>query len=159
MVGKNSRPYHPQTCGKVERLHQTLKRYLARQARAHMLGELGGQLDGFVHYYNAIRPHRALGGRTPLQAYSARVKARPASGAGREAHFRVRHDRVDGQGKVSLRHDSKLHHIGLGRAHKGKPIKLLVADRDIRVLDAHTGELIRRLTLDPSRDYQAIGGA
>ena len=61
-------------------------------------------------------------------------------------------------GKVSLRHDSKLHHIGLGRAHKGKPIKLLVADRDIRVLDARTGELIRRLTLDPSRDYQPIGG-
>jgi len=158
VVGKNSRPYHPQTCGKVERLHQTLKRWLARQARAMTLAELQRQLDAFAHYYNAIRPHRALGARTPLQAYSARVKARPASGAGREAHFRVRHDKVDGQGKVSLRHDSKLHHIGLGRAHKGKPIKLLVADRDIRVLDAHTGELIRRLTLDPSRDYQPIGG-
>jgi len=159
VVAKNSRPYHPQTCGKVERLHQTLKRYLAKQPRAKTLSELQGQLDAFAHYYNAIRPHRALGGRTPLQAYSARVKARPASEAGREAHFRVRHDRVDGQGKVSLRHDSKLHHIGLGRAHKGKPIKLLVADRDIRVLDAHTGEVIRRLTLDPTRDYQPIGGA
>jgi transposase InsO family protein len=158
VVAKNSRPYHPQTCGKVERLHQTLKRYLAKQAPAKTLSELQGQLDAFVHYYNAIRPHRALGGRTPLQAYSARVKARPASGAGREAHLRVRHDKVDGQGKVSLRHDSKLHHIGLGRAHKGKPVKLLVADRDIRVLDAHTGELIRRLTLDPTRDYQPIGG-
>lgn len=59
---------------------------------------------------------------------------------------------------VTLRHDSKLHHLGLGRAHKGKPIKLLVADRDIRVLDARTGELIRQLTLDPSWDYQPIGG-
>lgn len=87
------------------------------------------------------------------------MKARPASEAGREAHFRVRHDKVDGQGKVSLRHDSKLHHIGIGRAHKGLPIKLLVADRDIRVFDAQTGELIRRLTLDPTRDYQPIGGA
>lgn len=63
------------------------------------------------------------------------------------------------EGTVTLRHDSKLHHIGLGRAHKGKPIKLLVADRDIRVLDARTGELIRRLTLDLSRDYQPLGGA
>jgi hypothetical protein len=155
VVAKNSRPYHPQTCGKVERLHQTLKRYLARQARAHTLPELQDRLDAFVHYYNAIRPHRALGGRTPLQAYSARVKARPAPEAGREVHLRVRRDRVE----VSLRHDSRLHHIGLGRAHKGKPIKLLVADRDIRVLDAHTGELIRRLTLDPTCDYQPIGGA
>jgi hypothetical protein len=94
-----------------------LKRYLARQAPARTLAELQAQLDAFAHYYNAIRPHRALGGRTPLQAYTA--------------------------GTVTLRHDSKLHHIGLGRAHKGKPIKLLVADRDIRVLDARTGELIR----------------
>ena len=159
VVAKNSRPYHPQTCGKVERLHQTLKRYLARQAPAKTLSELGAQLDAFVHYYNAIRPHRALGGRTPLQAYSARVKARPVEVPGPETHFRIRHDKVDTAGTVTLRHDSKLHHIGLGRAHKGKPIKLLVADRDIRVLDLHTGELIRSLTLDPSRDYQPIGGS
>jgi len=158
VAAKNSRPYHPQTCGKVERLHQTLKRYLARQAPARTLTELQAQLEAFAHYYNAIRPHRALGGRTPLQAYSTRVKARLISQEDSEAHFRVRHDRVDAGGTVTLRHDSKLHHIGLGRAHKGKPIKLLVADRDIRVLDARTGELIRRLTLDPSRDYQPIGG-
>ena len=157
VVAKNSRPYHPQTCGKVERLHQTLKRYLARQTPAKTLSELQRQLDVFCHYYNAIRPHRALGGRTPLQAYSARVKARPPGSPSSEAHFRVRHDTVDAGGTVTLRHDSRLHHIGLGRAHKGKSIKLLVADRDIRVLDAQTGELIRRLTLDPSRDYQPIG--
>jgi transposase InsO family protein len=158
VIAKNSRPYHPQTCGKVERLHQTLKRYLDKQAPAMTLVGLQAQLDTFVHYYNAIRPHRALGGRTPLQAYGARVKARPAFEVGPPAHFRVRHDKVDTAGTVTLRHDSKLHHIGLGRAHKGKPIKLLVADCDIRVLDARTGELIRRLTLDPSRDYQPIGG-
>jgi transposase InsO family protein len=159
VVAKNSRPYHPQTCGKVERLHQTLKRYLARQPAAATLAELQTQLDAFAHYYNAIRPHRALGGRTPLQTYSARIKARPASQEASKGPFRVRHDKVDAGGTVTLRHDSKLHHIGLGRAHKGKPIKLLVADRDIRVLDARTGELIRRLTLDPSRDYQPIGGS
>jgi len=159
VLAKNSRPYHPQTCGKVERLHQTLKRHLAKQPSAKTLTELQARLDAFAHYYNAIRPHRALGGRTPLQAYGARVKARPVSGERSEAHFRVRRDTVDAGGTVTLRHDSRLHHIGVGRAHKGKPIKLLVADRDIRVLDARTGELIRRLTLDPSRDYQPLGGS
>jgi len=159
ITAKNSRPYHPQTCGKVERLHQTLKRYLERQVAAKTPADLQGQLDAFCHYYNTIRPHRALGGRTPLQAYSARLKARPANGEAPETHFRIRHDKVDSVGKVGLRHDSKLHHIGLGRAHEGRAVKLLVADRDIRVLDAQTGELIRRLTLDPSRDYQPIGGS
>ena len=133
---KNSRPYHPQTCGKVERLHQTLKRYC----------------------YNTTRPHRALGERTPLQAYGARVKARPPGLPSVDTHFRVRQDKVDGQGTVTLRHDSRLHHIGIGRAHKGRTVKLLIADLDIRVLAPDTGELIRKLTLDPSRDYQPIGG-
>jgi hypothetical protein len=122
------------------------------------LAGLQGPLDSFVHYYNTTRPHRALGGRMPLQAYSARIKARPAAAGDPDTHFRVRHDKVDIAGTVTLRHDSKLHHIGIGRAHKGKPVKLLIADRDIRILDLDSGELIRRLTLDPSRDYQPIGG-
>jgi transposase InsO family protein len=151
---KNSRPYHPQTCGKVERLHQTLKRYLARQAPAKTLTQLQGQLDAFVHYYNHIRPHRSLGARTPLQAYSARVKARPA-GASPGAHFRVRQDKVDAHGKVSLRYMSRLYKIGLGRAYRGRSVKLLIADQSVRVIDLE-GELIRELTLDPSRNYQPI---
>jgi transposase InsO family protein len=151
---KNSRPYHPQTLGKVERLHQTLKRYLAKQPPAQTLAELQIQLDAFRHYYNNVRPHRALGRRTPLQAYSARAKARPV-GASARTYFRVREDRVDKCGKVSLRYDSRLYKIGIGRAHKGRVIKLLIADRDIRVIDAN-GELLRELTLDPSRPYQPI---
>jgi transposase InsO family protein len=151
---KNSRPYHPQTCGKVERLHQTLKRYLARQPPAQTLPELQGQLDAFAHYYNHIRPHRALHRRTPLQAYSARLKARPA-GASAATYFRVRQDKVDKSGKISLRYDSRLYKIGVGRAHKGRPVKLLIADRSIRVIDLQ-GQLIRELTLDPSRSYQPL---
>jgi Integrase core domain len=62
VAAKNSRPYHPQTCGKVEGLHQTLKRYPARQAPAKTLAEPQAQLDAFVHYYNTTRPHRAWEG-------------------------------------------------------------------------------------------------
>jgi len=157
IVFKNSRPYHPQTCGKVERLHQTLKRYLAKQKPAETLSELQEQLDAFVHYYNHIRPHRALGGRTPLQTYASRVKARPV-GASARTYFRVREDRVDESGKVSLRVDSRLYKIGLGRAHKGRRVKLLIADQDVRVIDTN-GELLRELTLDLSRCYQPLARA
>jgi transposase InsO family protein len=159
IANKNSRPYHPQTCGKIERLHQTLKRYLARQKPAGTLTELQAQLDTFVHYYNHIRPHRALHGRTPLQAYSTRIKARPTSQPSPETHFRVRQDKVDKTGRVTLRHNSRLHHIGIGRAHKNRPIKLLIADQNIHIIDADTGQLIRELTLDPNRDYQPLGQA
>ncbi len=151
---KNSRPYHPQTCGKVERLHQTLKRYLAKQKPARTLPELQRQLDAFRRHYNHIRPHRALSGRPPLQAYSARVKARPQA-TPTPAHFRVRHDKVDKAGKVTLRYHSHLYKITVGRAHKGQPIKLLVADTHIRIIDQH-GQLLRQLTLDPTRTYQPL---
>jgi transposase InsO family protein len=158
IANKNSRPYHPQTCGKIERLHQTLKRYLTRQKPARSLAELQAQLDAFVHYYNTTRPHRALDGRTPLQAYSTRIKARPTNaGALPATHFRVRQDKVDQGGRVTLRHNSRLHHIGIGRAHTGRAIKLLIADQNIRVIDQQTGELLRQLTLNPNRDYQPIG--
>ena len=61
-------------------------------------------------------------------------------------------------GKVSLRYDSKLYKIGLGRAHKGRVIKLLIADQQIRVIDLD-GQLIRELTLDPTRTYQPLTAA
>lgn len=154
IVSKNSRPYHPQTCGKVERLHQTLKRYLERQEPADNLEELQDQLDRFRHYYNNTRPHTALGGMTPLSTFSTHIKARPDK-PNPGVHFRVRKDKVDKAGSVTLRHDSRLHHIGIGAAHRGKPVTLLVADLDIRVIDQQ-GELIRALTLNPTKDYQPM---
>jgi transposase InsO family protein len=157
IVFKNSRPYHPQTCGKVERFHQTLKRFLQKQKPARTLQELQSQLDASRDYYNHIRPHRALGGRTPLQAYEGRVKAKPATPTA-QTHFRVRKDRVDKTGRVTLRHRSRLHHICVGRAHKGRAVTILVADLDVRVVDEH-GEVIRQLRLDPTRNYQPLGAA
>lgn len=59
VVFTHSRPYHPQTCGKVERFHQTVKKWLATQPQARTITELQAQLDMFRTYYNTIRPHRA----------------------------------------------------------------------------------------------------
>ncbi len=47
-----------------------------------------------------------------------------------------------------------MHHIGIGRAHAGVDILMLIHDLDIRVIDRTTGELLRALTLDTTRDYQ-----
>jgi transposase InsO family protein len=150
---KHSRPYHPQTCGKVERFHQTLKRWLAKQPRAETVGQLQAQLDWFRAYYNEVRPHRALGRRTPAQAYGARTKAGP-QGPGARCEYRLRRDRLDRAGKVTLGYAGRLRHIGVGRAHAGATVLLLVADRDVRVL-SEGGELLGHTVIDAAKDYQS----
>jgi transposase InsO family protein len=154
----HSKPYHPTTCGKVERLHQTLKKWLAHQPAATTIAELQTQLDTFTAYYNHQRPHRAVGRRTPATAWNARPRAIPArQGIQISEHFRVRKDRVDTDGKLTLRHNSRLHHIGIGRAHAGTHVLLLIRELNIRVIAEDTAELIRELDLDPTRDYQPTG--
>jgi transposase InsO family protein len=152
---RHSSPYHPQTCGKVERLHQTLKRWLAKQPSTDTVRELQDQLDRFRASYNDQRPHRALGRRTPAEAYAARPKASP-SGVRIPSHCRVRRDRIDTGGAVTLRHDSRLHHIKVGRRHAGTRVLMLVAGLSVRIVNEE-GELLRELILDPSRSYQPIG--
>lgn len=151
----HSRPYHPQTCGKVERFHQTQKKWLAKQPPAATVAQLQHQLDRFARYYNTIRPHRAVGRRTPAEAFAARPKAQPA-GLPIARHYRVRTDTIDKAGSVTIRYNSRLHHIGLGRLLAGTKVTILAADLDIRVL-TRDGELLRTLTLDPTRDYQPRG--
>lgn len=152
----HSRPHHPQTQGKVERFQQTEKKWLAAQPPAKTIAGLQRQLTRFRRYYNEVRPHRALDRRTPWEAYTARPKA-TATGPYIDPHSRLRHDRVDKAGTVTLRHNSRLHHIGVGRLHAGTRVTLLVEDLQIRIIDRHTGELLRELTLDPSRDFQPRG--
>lgn len=149
----NSRPYHPQTCGKIERFHQTLKKRLAALPPAATIAELQSQIDEFRAYYNTTRPHRALARRTPLQAFNDRPKAFP-TGYQIPPHYRLRHDRIDAAGVITIRHNSRLHHIGLSKHLRGTYVTILIDDLDIRVLNRDTGQLIRKLVLDPTRDYQ-----
>lgn len=154
---KHSRPNHPTTCGKVEHVHQTVKRFLRSQPPAQTIEELQAQLDFFTDHYNHIRPHRAKNRTTPRSAYDARAKAYPIGvKIPRGAGVRVRQDRVDKAGKITLRRKGTLHHIGIGRDHARKRVVVLVNGLEIRVITRH-GELLRELTLDPTKVYQPTG--
>jgi transposase InsO family protein len=150
---KHGKPYHPQTQGKIERYHLTLKKWLRKRPAAATLGELQAQIDRFVHIYNEERPHTARGG-PPMRAWRDLDKATPElDGQPLLAHTKVRRDRIDKTGCVTLRYRSQLHHIGVGRAHAGRRVLILMAGLDVRVIDPD-GVLIRHLELDPSIDYQ-----
>lgn len=156
---KNSRPNHPTTCGKVERFQQTMKKWLRAQPnQPSTVNELQALIDLFREEYNQHRPHRSLPHRaTPATAYTARPKARPSTDRSADTHDRVRRDKIDDTGSVTLRHNGRLHHIGIGRTHARTPVILLIQDLHVRVVNAATGELLRELTLDPRRDYQPRG--
>lgn len=150
---KNSRPNHPTTCGKAERFQQTLKQWLAARSPPPSVEALQELLNEFKTTYNQRRPHRSLPRRsTPQSLYDSLPKAKP--GDRTDTHDRVRHDRVDKSGMVTLRHHGKLHHIGIGKTHSGTRIILLAQDTHIRIVNKETGELLRQLTLNPNRDYQ-----
>jgi hypothetical protein len=141
----------------VERFQQTLKKWLARQPPPGTLAELQDQLDAFTSYYNTRRPHTSVPNQaTPAARYAARPKATPGDRTA-DTHHRVRRDRVDASGVVTLRYHGRLHHIGIGRTHARTGILLLIQDRHIRIINAATGELLRDLTLDPTKDYQPTG--
>jgi len=152
----NSTPNHPTTCGKVERFQQTLKRWLTHHPIATTIAELQHQIDAFVDEYNHHRPHRSLPHRaTPATAYQARLKAAPGTRV--DTHDRVRTDRVDQAGSITLRVAGRLHHIGVGRIHSRTRVLILVQDLHIRIINAATGELLREFVLDPTRNYQPTG--
>ena len=133
------------------------RKHLATQPRARTLAQLQRQLDAFRGYYNGyyntVRPHRALHLQTPQQAYQARPKAASAARPLIGGHYRVRHDRIDANGKLTLRHNSRLHHIGLGRRHAAKTVLILVHDLHVRIITT-SGQPLRDFELNPDRDYQ-----
>jgi integrase-like protein len=122
------------------------------------IAELQALLDTFREEYNQRRPHRSLEHRsTPATAYTARPKATPGSDQIAYTHDRVRRDKINKAGTVTLRIAGRLRHIGIGRTYAGTYVILLVQDLDVRVVHAATGELLRELTIDPRRDYQPTG--
>jgi transposase InsO family protein len=156
---KNSRPNHPTTCGKVERFQQTLKKWLRAQPdQPTTTGQLQTLIDAFIYAYNHHRPHRSLPpSSTPAVAYRSRPKATPTAERTDKHHDRVRTDRIDTDGKLTLRVNGRLHHIGIGRTHARTPVLMLIQDLHVHIIDAATGQLLRDLVIDPTRDYQPTG--
>ena len=148
---KNGSPGHPQTQGKIERFHQTLKRFLAQQPKAETIDELQHQLDVFKQRYNNERPHAALAHRTPNFVFNDTVKATP-TGVDFDAH-RIRHDRIDSTGKVTLRRAGKLHKLGVGRGHTGHAVILIIDEKQVTVTKRSTGEILSEHNINPDKKY------
>lgn len=149
---KNSRAHHPQTQGKIERFHQTLKKWLASRPKPKSPEELQALIDQFREIYNQQRPHKALKGKTPATAYAARPKAQPDTDGLIDPN-RGRTDKVDREGKVSLRRAGEMHHIGVGRAHTGRRVFLIVGSKKVTCIDYQTAEILGEYKIEPTRSY------
>jgi transposase InsO family protein len=153
IVQKNGHPNHPQTQGKIERFHQTLKRWLTAQPTAATLKELQAQLDRFQRTYNDLRPHRALNRLTPAAAYAATPKAPAAITIGNPGHYRLRYDRTDNHGKMSFRRAGRMHHLGVGASNAHRRVLAIADQTSVTVIDLSTGEVLSTHTINPNRNY------
>lgn len=149
---KNGSPGHPQTQGKIERFHQTQKKWLTAQPPAATLEQLQKQLGEFHHAYNTKRPHRSLGGHTPDHAYHATIKSSPRS-QDDSTHYRIRIDRLDPQGKASLRRAGKMHHLGARIINARKRVLMLVDDTTVTITELGTGEVLSQHLIQPDKSY------
>jgi transposase InsO family protein len=152
IVQKNGHPGHPQTQGKIERFHQTLKKWLLSKPRAENLNQLQLQLDEFRELYNNQRPHKALGMKTPQEAYQKTIKATPNKCNVREV-YRTRNDHVDELGKISLRRAGKMHHLGVGIDKKLKKVIVITDHYKVMVVEKKTGEILSQHKIIPSKTY------
>ena len=150
---KNGSPGHPQTQGKTERFHQTLQRWLRARPPAATAARLQAQLDEFRAHYNERRPHRALHRRTPIEVYQATPKASPASNGHTPGHYRLRYDRLDTKGRMTLRRAGRMHHLGIGTAHARKRVLAFADDHQITVADLTTGEVLSTHRVEPNKTY------
>ncbi len=146
----HSRPYHPQTNGKVERFHLTLKRFLAKQPAAETIKVLQDELDRFQRIYNHERPHRSLGRRIPAEVWAATPKNGPP-GRPLNATTDIRRLTVDRNGVVAF---GTRYRISLGAAHAQQQATVIVTGLACHVFI--DGRLARSLTLDPNRRDQNL---
>jgi transposase InsO family protein len=144
----NSSPHHPQTCGKIERFWQTLKTWLRAQPVPATVDELNELLAQFRNHYNHRRPHRALGGATPAEAFHATERARPAEHALPAPVFVSGHTVGEVSGKLHI----APYRVHVGMRWAGHHCDVIRQGDYIAIFSGTT--LVRTLTADPTREYQ-----
>jgi hypothetical protein len=122
----HSRPMHPQTQGKDERFHRTLKRELLNRNGFNSLQACQKAFDGWRDQYNLIRPHHALDQKPPISRYraSARLYADQLPAVEYDVGDEVRH--VRGNGYISF--SGRQLFVGEGLA--GEPVAVRPSDID-----------------------------
>lgn len=145
-----SRGHHPQTCGKNERVHQTLHQWLRARPAATTIEDLQQLCDTFELAYNTERPHSSIGDITPDTRYYASPKIGPDGEIGPEPVL-ISHNTVSSRGIVTV----GTWQVGLGRIWEGCDV--LVVRQDLHAAIFHGTELIRELQIDPDKLYQPSG--
>lgn len=150
-----TRPYHPQTNGKNERLHGTARKWLRRQPPAGTLAQLQAQLDTYRHGYNQQRPHQSLAGATPAERRSEGIRRRPnvdqAATLDRPVATVVE-AKANNRGTVGGVPGTT---VALGIEHAGKRVSIFTTDSHVLIFHRH--HLIRELTIDPAHRHQPLG--
>lgn len=149
-----SRPWHPQTAGKVERFQQTLKKWLRKRRRLHAtIDELQHDLDEFTRIYNTQRPHQGIGRQTPIERWRATPVAGPASEPLAHPDWSSKHFKVTVDSTGCVRADHFRIHVGI--EHQARSAVVIVDHTRANVFI--NGDLVRHLELDRSRAYQPSG--
>jgi transposase InsO family protein len=144
----NSAPFHPQTCGKIERFWQTLKNWLNAHPAPATVDELNDQLAVFRDHYNHDRPHRALRGATPAEVFHATEKARPAQQPLPGPVFVNRQVVSASSGNLTV----GPYIVNVGRQWSGHLCDTICDGTHLVVFSGTT--LVRELTANPNRRYQ-----
>jgi hypothetical protein len=87
----------------------------------------------------------------PGQACRALPKATPARTP--HGYYRLRYDHVDAGGKVSIRHASRMHHLGIGTTHRSKEILAITGQASVTVIELRTGQVLSTHDIDPAHAY------
>jgi hypothetical protein len=143
---------HPQTCGKAEREHQTIQRWLRAHPAAQSPAELQQLIDIYDLIYNDERPHQASprGLMTPSEVYAATPKAGPAPGP-LPAEPRISQATVTSRGELSV---GPLR-IQVGRGWEGVQLTAFRDGNSVAIFHRH--ELVDHRIIDPTRRYQPNG--